>query len=246
MSTPQILIYKNADELAKAAAERFAELARDAIAERGLFRVALSGGNTPNRVYSLLASDEFKTRIEWSKVHLFFGDERCVPPDDSESNYRMVLETLISHVEIPRENVHRIRGEEEPLQSAKLYEAELKEFFAAAGWPRFDLVLLGMGDDGHTASLFPQTAALDERNSWVVANWVEKLGVYRISLTVPVINAAANIAFLVIGSDKAERLAEVIHGPFDKKRLPSQLIKPTDGTLLWLVDTAAAALLDTK
>lgn len=243
MSKPQILIYKNADELAQAAAERFVQSARDAIAARGLFSVALSGGNTPKRVYSLLARDDFKARIEWSKVHLFFGDERCVPPDHSESTYRMVLETLVSHVPIPSENVHRIRGEDEPKQSARLYEAELKVFFAGASWHRFDLVLLGMGEDGHTASLFPGTAALDEQIAWVVANWVEKLRTYRITLTLPAINAAANVVFLVIGSDKAERLAEVINGPFDPKRIPAQLIEPTDGKLVWLVDAAAAALL---
>ncbi|MEP6635792.1 MAG: 6-phosphogluconolactonase [Acidobacteriota bacterium] len=244
MSKQRVLVFKSADELAQAAAEKFVECAREALAQHGFFRVAAAGGNTPKRVYSLLSSDLFKERIEWSKVHIFFGDERCVPPNHPESNYRMVYETLTSQVPIPAENVHRIKGEVDPEHSASLYAAELKAFFSGASWPQFDLVMLGMGEDGHTASLFPWTAALKERTAWVAANWVEQLGVFRITLTESAINAAANVIVLVAGASKAERLAEVLNGPLEPERLPVQLIKPRQGPLVWMIDAAAAVRLE--
>lgn len=241
-----VLIYKNPELLAQAAAERFAQCAQEAIQKHGRFTVALSGGNTPKRIYELLATDPFRVRIEWSGVHIFFGDERCVPPEHPKSNYRMVAEILISRVPVPASNVHRIIGEGDPAGSAKDYERELKSFFAGATWPRFDLVLLGMGEDGHVASLFPETAALDERNAWVMANWIERLGGFRITLTAPAINGAAHIIFLVAGAGKAARLSEVLNGPFDPSRLPAQLIKPTDGSLVWMVDAEAASQLSNE
>lgn len=232
-------VFENSELVARAAANRFTSLAASAIKQQGRFSVALSGGQTPKRVYELLASDEFKDQINWRDVHIFFGDERPVPPDHPASNYGMALATLISKVSIPPINVHRIIGEAEPQTSARLYETELKAFFTGATWPRFDLVFLGMGEDGHTASLFPGTAALKEHTAWVVANWVERLGEFRITFTAPAINAAANILFLVTGEKKAALLAEVLRGPYEPERLPAQLVKPDAGSLVWMVDAEA-------
>lgn len=237
----QVLIFDNPDEVAQVAAARFVGLGQAAIAERGRFTVALAGGSTPKRVYELLASESYTEQLDWSKVHIFFGDERCVPPDDAESNYRMANEALFARVSLPPENIHRINGVGDAIANARLYEDEMRTFFNDAAWPRFDLVLLGMGDDGHTASLFPGTEVLNERDAWVAGLWVEKLGAYRITLTAPAINHAAHIIFLVTGENKAERLAEVLRGENDSAvRLPAQLIKPLDGSLRWLVDMTAA------
>jgi len=240
---PRVQVFDDAEAVARGAAERFVELGQAAIDARGCFSVGLAGGSTPKRTYELLASEAYREQLNWSKVHIFFGDERCVPPDHSESNYRMANEALISRVSIPPPNVHRINGLGDAVANASLYEDELRTFFNAASWPRFDLVLLGMGDDGHTASLFPGTKALVEPRAWVVANWVEKFGTFRITLTAPAINHAANIAFLVTGATKAERLLEVLRGALDPEKLPSQLIQPLDGSLFWLVDKAAAGRL---
>ena len=240
---PRVQVFDDAEAVARGAAERFVELGQAAIDARGCFSVGLAGGSTPKRTYELLASEAYREQLNWSKVHIFFGDERCVPPDHSESNYRMANEALISRVFIPPPNVHRINGLGDAVANASLYEDELRTFFNPASWPRFDLVLLGMGDDGHTASLFPGTKALVEPRAWVVANWVEKFGAFRITLTAPAINHAANIAFLVTGATKAERLLEVLRGALDPEKLPSQLIQPLDGSLFWLVDKAAAGRL---
>jgi 6-phosphogluconolactonase len=238
-----VRVFDDAEAVARAAAETFARLAHEAVEERGAFSVALSGGTTPRRVYELLASDDYKERVSWSKVHVFFGDERAVPPDHSESNYRMASEALLSRVNIPPENVHRIEGLGDAAANASDYESIMRGFFGDAEWPRFDLVLLGMGDDGHTASLFPGTSALEESRAWVAPNWVEKLQAWRITLTAPAINAARRVIFLVTGTAKAERLHEVLNGARDPSRLPSQNIAPRDGTLEWYVDRAAAAKL---
>jgi len=247
MATPDtardIRILETAEEVARAAADSFTDIALASIAAEGRFSVALSGGSTPRRTYQLLASAEYRNRIDWSKVHIFFGDERCVPPTHADSNYRMVEEAMLSRLPIPEENVHRIIGEGDAHANASLYESELQTFFDGAPWPRFNLVLLGMGDDGHTASLFPGTAALKENRAWVVANWVEKFQSYRITLTAPAINHTANIFFLVAGAGKAERLHEVLRRARDPLRLPAQLIQPVAGSLVWLVDKAAAARL---
>lgn len=242
MTVSNVQIFETPALLARAAAVRLVTLARSATTERP-FSVVLSGGNTPRSLYELLATDEFKTQINWQLVHVFFGDERPVPPDHPASNYGMARAALLSRVEIPEANVHRISGVGDPSTNARAYEAELKSCFAGSHWPQFDLVLLGMGDDGHTASLFPGTAAVQESRTWVVANWVERLKEFRITLTAPAINAAANIVFLVTGGDKAARLTEVLHGPFQPERLPAQLIKPKNGSLIWLVDKTAAAML---
>jgi 6-phosphogluconolactonase len=240
----EIRIFEDAAKVAEAAANSFIRLAREAIAESGRFTVALAGGSTPKLTFELLASEPFRQQLDWSKVHIFFGDERTVPPDDKDSNYRMANEALLSRVGLPAKNIHRMNGVGDAVANARLYEDELRTFFNDAAWPSFDLVLLGMGDDGHTASLFPGTKALAEQEAWVAANWVEKLSTHRITLTVPAINHAAHILFLVTGENKAERLKEVLSGKqTSEERLPAQLIKPLDGSLEWFIDRAAAARL---
>jgi 6-phosphogluconolactonase len=240
-----VRVFGDAESVARAAAARVAELARASIKARGLFTIALSGGTTPRRVYELLAGEEFGEGIDWPSVHLFFGDERMVPPDHAESNYRMANEALVSRVPVPPENVHRIDGVGDAAANASAYESEMRGLFGEdADWPRLDQVLLGMGDDGHTASLFPGTNALNEDRLWVAPNWVEKLGAWRVTLTAPAINAARHVTFLVTGTGKAARLREVLKGERDPSRLPSQLIRPHDGTLEWLVDRAAAGKLE--
>jgi 6-phosphogluconolactonase len=244
-----IEVYPDAAHLARAAANHFVTLAGEAIASRGRFAVALAGGSTPRAAYALLASDEYAPRVDWSRVQVFWGDERCVPPDHLDSNYRMACEALLDHVSIPEENVHRMRGELEPTQAAAEYEYVLGALFSASSGDRkaelrFDLILLGMGDDGHTASLFPGTEAIHEQTRRVVAHYVKKLKAWRITLTPVVINAAANVTFLVSGSGKAERLSQVLTGPYQPDVLPAQIVNPDRGRLRWLVDAAAAISLD--
>jgi 6-phosphogluconolactonase len=243
-ATSQVHIFDNADEVARAATRRIIELARESINARGRFSIALAGGSTPKVIYELLASDEFRDQVDWTRVHIFFGDERSVPPDHHDSNYRMASEALLAHVPIPPDNVHRMVGEGDAVANARLYEEELREFFGDAPWPEFDLIMLGMGDDGHTASLFPGSRALHEQQAWVVSNWVEKFDTFRITLTAPAINHAAHVMFIITGAGKADRLPEVLQGARDTDRLPSQLIKPTHGTLEWFTDKAAAAKLE--
>jgi 6-phosphogluconolactonase len=242
---PSVFVFDTPEQVALAAAERFVEYDRAFHGELDRFSVALAGGNTPRRVYELLATERFKRRVEWAQVHLFFGDERCVPPDHPDSNYLMAYETLISKVPIPAKNVHRIIGEGNPNESARLYENQLKTFFAGTPWPRFDLVLLGMGADGHTASLFPGSDALKEKSKWVVTTKMEKLKQTRITLTIPVFNHAARVMFLVTGKEKAARLVEVLEKRSGRDPLPAQQIKPINGSLEWFIDKAAAAKIKT-
>ena len=237
----ELHVFSTADALAEAAAEYVVHLAHAAVTERGRFSLALSGGSTPRALHAHLAAEPLRSDVDWGRVHVFWGDERCVPPDHPDSNYRMARETLLNHVPIPPAQVHRMPGELPPAEAAVAYEAELREFFASAAWPAFDLVLLGLGDDGHTASLFPGTAALAETERWVAANWVEKLDTWRLTLTVPAINQAAQVVFLVAGAAKADRLRQVLRGPYQPTVLPSQMIRPLSGNLAWFVDLAAAS-----
>lgn len=237
----RVLVFDTPEQVALAAAERFLAYAKEAIAQHGRFSVALAGGNTPRRVYELLASEPFKNLIDWSRVHLFFGDERSVPPNHPESNYAMVYAALISKIDIQPSNVHRIPGEVDPVESAATYERELRNFFGDMAPPHFDLVLLGMGDDGHTASLFPNSEALNETSRWVLATKAPS-GQDRISLTLPSVNNAEHVLFLVTGSAKAQRLAEVLRKGPGKDKLPAQLITPVNERLEWLIDQAAAAV----
>lgn len=230
--------YPTLAELAVAAADKIEALATQAIAEQGHFSVALAGGSTPRAIHQALAAKN----LDWGSIQIFWGDERCVPPDHPESNYRMALETLLNHISIPPENIHPIQGDIDPAQAATEYEHQLRMFLGAT--PRFDLILLGMGDDGHTASLFPHTAAIHEQTRWVVGHYVEKLDTWRISLTPFVINQAAQVIFLVVGGTKAAILRQVLQGPYQPDTLPAQIVQPTNGGLLWLVDAAAGALLN--
>lgn len=224
------------------AAALFARLTDEAVGARGRFTVALSGGSTPKGVHTVLSGDTYRTHIPWAQVQLFWGDERCVPPTHPDSNYHMAEETLLSRIAIPAQHINRIPAELPPDEAASKYEQTLRDTFAvsADALPRFDLIFLGMGPDGHTASLFPGTPGIHETKRLVIAQYVEKLQTWRITLTPPVLNNAAHVVFLVCGADKAETLKAVLQGPFEPERFPSQLIRPTQGTLLWLVDQAAA------
>jgi 6-phosphogluconolactonase len=232
-------VYGDARELSKAAAQLFVEEARRRVDESGRFAVALAGGSTPKMTYEILAREYGGPEdLDWGRVHAFFGDERSVPPDHEDSNYFMAQEALLSRV--PLGSVHRMRGETKPREAAALYEKELEEFFG--GPPGLDLVLLGMGEDGHTASLFPRTPALDARDRWAVENPVEKLSTVRLTLTVPTINAAQTVVFLVAGEGKAEALREILEGDADPGDYPAKFVQPKSGPT-WMVDEAAAGLL---
>jgi 6-phosphogluconolactonase len=240
VSKPEILIQRDLGELAHKAAEQFIALAGAAVARSGRFAVALSGGSTPRALYQLLGSAKYRERLDWRRVHLFWGDERCVPPDHAESNFRMARESWLSKIQMPAANIHRMEGEKEPYAAAEAYEQELQQFFAPAPGqlPRFDLILLGIGEDGHTASLFPGSAALDENERMVAALYVDKLRAYRLTLTLPVINAGAQVMFLVSGANKANALGEILaSGPCP---YPAAKVRPCDGQLTWLIDQAAA------
>lgn len=238
---PEIRILKTATDLFEAAAAEFVAQASAAVRAHGRFTVALSGGSTPRTLYSLLAT---KPGIPWDKIYFFWGDERHVPPDQPESNYRMANEALLSKVPVHPENIFRIHAEEKDAAAAALqYEQTLKDFFhlSPGQFPRFDLIYLGVGPDGHTASLFPDTAALNEKTRLVVANWVPKFNTFRITFTFPVLNAAACVMFLTSGADKAPILHEVLEN--SRAGLPSQLVRPVNGKLIWLVDEPAARIL---
>jgi len=239
-SRADLRIFNTAAELFEAAAKEFVARANTAIQSSGKFTVALSGGSTPRSLYQLLASGSIPN-IPWEKIYFFFGDERNVPPEDAESNYRMAREALL--YKVPEENVFRVRAEQDAQAAALEYEQTLRDFFKLkpAEFPRFDLVLLGLGPDGHTASLFPDSAALNESTKLVVANWVEKFKTNRITFTYPLINRAACVVFLVAGADKARVLHEVLDN--DKAGLPSQRVRPVEGELIWMADEAAASQL---
>lgn len=242
----EILIFPNIEELNAFAAEKFIEIGNQAIDERGRFAVALAGGSTPKALYKLLSGDNFRNKIDWKRVFFFFGDERNVSPDAEDSNFRTANENLLKPLETAGENVFRWQTElENASETARKYESAIKDFFDSDDktLPRFDLILLGMGDDGHTASLFPFTEALNETEKIAVGNPVEKLETTRLTLTFPVMNNARNIIFLIAGAGKAETLKEVLEGDFQPLKYPSQSVKPTNGNLFWLVDAPAAELL---
>ncbi|MFZ0285828.1 MAG: 6-phosphogluconolactonase [Terriglobales bacterium] len=240
-SSLDLRVFETPAELFRGAAEDFCAQALAAVAQRGRFTVALSGGSTPKSLYQLLASGAFP-KLPWDKTCFFFGDERHVPPNDPESNYRMANEAMLSKAPVPAANVFRIPAEmQDAAAVASAYEQTLRTFFrlAPGEFPRFDLILLGLGPDGHTASLFPGSAALRESRKLVVANWVEKFKTYRITFTYPVLNHAARVMFLASGTDKAAILREVLENP--RANLPSQKVRPVNGSLAWMVDRAAAA-----
>ncbi len=242
-----IQIVADAEAMSKAAAEVIVEHIRETLKTRDVYSIALSGGSTPRRLHALLAGDAvFRDQIPWERVHFFWGDERHVPPDHPDSNYRMADDTLLSKAPIPAANIHRIRAENPDAEKAAAdYEQEIRQFFKidVEQIPHFDCVLLGMGLDGHTASLFPGTAALEETRRLVVASWVEKFESYRITLTVPVFNNATRIIFLISGQKKANTLKSVLaHGQVSDT-YPIQRIRPNQGQCIWLIDTSAAGQL---
>lgn len=236
---PTIQISPTPDAVATAAAHQFVDLAQDAIEERGRFTVALSGGSTPKLLYHLLAQEPFRTQIEWQNVYLFWGDERYVPHDHPDSNYRMVCETLLDHVSLPTEHVFPVPTDQDPADAEATYTKYLTDTFGDAPTYSFDLVLLGMGDDGHTASLFPGTDVIDARQ-WVKVYEVDEAHGRRMTLTPTILNLARQVTVLVTGAGKAQRLAKVLGGERDPHRLPIQSIQPKTGEIMWFLDEAAA------
>jgi 6-phosphogluconolactonase len=240
-------VYDGADALSRAAAEHFLEATQAAVAAHGIARIAISGGNTPKRTFELIANpaDKFLTAMPWSKIELYWVDERTVPPTDKDSNYRMTREALLDKVPLKPEQIFRIEGELEPEQAAARYESTIRNHLRLEGaqGPVFDVLALGMGDDGHTASLFPHTEALNEMIRIAVANHVLQKDTWRVTLTWPVINQARDVFFLIAGKDKAKPVHDVLLGKYDPETLPSQLIRPSNGRLLMLLDKDAAALL---
>lgn len=239
MSVPRIRVFPTPEAVARAVADHIVESAAVAIGDRGTFTLGLSGGKTPKPIYELLADAPYLTRIEWPKVEIFFCDERCVPPEHADSNFRMIRETLLDYVDIPPANIHRMRGEIDPETAATEYGRMLKERFGDDG---LDLALLGMGEDGHTASLFPGSAALKEMEHRCVANFMDKLNTWRLTLTIPFLNRSHEALIPVTGASKATRVQEVLEGIGDAEPLPVQLINPATGQLLWFLDTGAAGM----
>ncbi len=242
-----IKVVKDLDEISRTAADMIVRQSNVTGSSAGPFTIALSGGSTPGKLHNRLGREpSVRSRLSWNNFHFFWGDERHVPPNHPQSNYRMACDTLFASAPLPAQNIHRVHAEEpDAATAAEKYERELRSFFnlATGQLPRLDCVLLGIGPDGHTASLFPATNALQEKRRFVVANWVEKFQTHRITMTVPVLNNAALIVFLVSGKEKAEVLKEVLEGDYRPELLPAQLIRPVHGRLLWLVDRAAAGCL---
>ena len=246
----EIELVADAHHLADAVAHRFVSAANAAVQARGEFIVALSGGSTPRPAYARLATEPFVSMVDWSRIHFLWCDERCVPTYHEQSNFRMVRETLLDHVNVRDENVHRIQGEDDPAQAAANYERVLRALLRTPVGPpqitqasRLDLVLLGLGSDGHTASLFPHATSLKADGEWVATSYVQSASMWRVTLTTALINAASQIAFVVSGEEKAVIVREVLEGPNRQDSLPAQLIVPVDGRVAWLLDAKAAAKL---
>ncbi len=237
----ELQVYSDSDRLAAGLADLFVDLAQTAMADHGLFRVALAGGNTPRRAYELLGQEPRNLSLSWSDVFIYFGDERCVPPDDEQSNYRMAKKAFLDAVPLPAANIHRIRGEADPGVAANEYASILRADLSEP--PRFDLMLLGLGTDGHTASLFPGTPPDADGGALVRAVYAQSQMMWRVTVTPHVINSARVVAFAVEGVEKAEILAKVLEGPIDPTKCPAQIVHPKRGRLIWLVDKLAAGML---
>jgi 6-phosphogluconolactonase len=234
--------YKSADALSHGVAEWMSEYIRRVLREKDRFTLALSGGSTPQKLHKVLASSPFKEEIDWSKIHFFWGDERAVPFDDERNNAKMAFDSLLDYVPVKKEQIHLMRTDIEPEAAAKEYEEILHSYFDEGGHT-FDLVLLGMGDDGHTLSLFPGTEIVHEKDAWTKSFYLTQQSMYRISLTAPVVNLSSAVAFLVTGNNKAQTLKQVLNGSYQPEKFPSQLIKPLKGELHWFMDEDAAAAL---
>jgi 6-phosphogluconolactonase len=241
----KIQIFSSFPNLITAAVDLFISSARQMIQDQGYFTVALSGGSTPKPLYDYLARHRSANNLEWDKIHFFWSDERSVPPDHQDSNYRQARLTLLEHRQIPPENIHRIQGELEPSAAAEIYQEDILAFFSGAD-PRFDLILLGMGTDGHTASIFPGTkvAALPDDYEWVAANHVPELKTWRITFTPRLINIARKVLILAAGKNKAAALKHVLEGAYQPEVYPAQLVKPENGDLIWMVDREASSTLN--
>jgi len=244
MLKKEVKIYPDSHHLAHVVAELIISTGNLAIQDTGKFSLVLAGGTTPKQIYQLMGDPLFSSRIDWSRVHIFWGDERCVPPDHPESNYLMAYKALLQHIQIPKAHVHRIRGELEPVEAAIRYQKTLVKTLGKT--PKFDLILLGMGTDGHTASLFPVIPINVDNETLVAAIYVGKLKSWRVTLTPVVINQAHQVAFVVSGPSKAISLKEVLQGEYQPEKYPSQLIDPKSGTLTWFIDHSSAEYLNIK
>jgi 6-phosphogluconolactonase len=242
----KVCVLPDLEAISRKAAEMFLNFSRQYVSSLNRFVVAISGGTTPGRLYALLASDIFRKAIDWSHIHFFWADERCVPKENDESNYGLTFYTLLSRVPVPPLNIHRIKGEKDPKQGAREYETDIRSFFGTSGLPVFDLIMLGMGEDGHTASLFPGSKSLKETERLAVPVYREKPESHRISLTLPVLNNARQVIFLVAGRSKANMVRLILKGGQERKRYPAGLIDPSHGNILWLIDQEAAGKLTDK
>ena len=237
-----VLVYSDTHSLAWAVAEKIVSTAKSTIETQGSFSIALAGGKTPLETYKVIA-EKFRYQIDWNKVHFFWGDEQCVTPDYPNNNFRAAQQTLLSHLNLKEANLHRILTELTPTKAAQEYETMLRAYFKKYPRPSFDLVLLGMGSDGHTASLFPGAKAIFTRDTWAVSHNEKQNNTWRVTLTPPLINVASQIVFVVSGNSKAETLSAVLHGSYEPDRFPAQIIQPDSGNLFWMVDEEAAHLL---
>jgi len=238
----QVRVFRDQDELSRAAAAFFKKIAQESIVSHGRFAAALSGGSTPRQFYSLLGSPSYRDAMDWSRIHIFWADERCVPKDRPESNYKLAHDAFLSSVPLPAENIHRIRGEDEPAEAAQAYQYELLDFFNAPGTVVFDLVILGAGEDGHTASLFPGSDALLERTRLAVPVFLELSKINRVTLTLPVLNHAAQVLFLASGRVKADIVRDILEGG-EAQRYPVGQVRPVRGDVTWFIDRQAAVKL---
>jgi 6-phosphogluconolactonase len=238
----QVRVFQDLEELSRVAAELITELSKKSIASRGRFVIALSGGSTPQRLYSLLGSPLYRDVIDWSRMYIFWTDERCVPKDHAASNYKLAHDAFLSRVPLPAKNIHRIRGEDEPNKAAEAYQDELLDFFSGPGAIVFDLIILGVGEDGHTASLFPGSHALDERMRPVVPIYLLEPKINRVTLTLPVLNHAAQVLFLVSGRSKAAAVHEIVEDG-NPKQYPAGLVRPLQGSIVWMIDQDASSAL---
>jgi 6-phosphogluconolactonase len=246
ISGGRVEVWRDVAEISERAAELLIGIARQTVDARGKFELALSGGSTPTALYELLATEAKSARVPWQQTHVYWSDERCVPPTDQRSNYRMAYQSLLSHVPVPEQNIHRMRGEDEPESAARTYANELEKEFGP-GAPRFPLILLGMGDDGHTASLFPGSPALRNLQNTVAATYVEKFKEHRLTMTLRTLNAAETIIFMVAGESKAAALSKLLDDRSPgSDSLPAKLVRQTNGELIWLVDESAARLIGSR
>jgi 6-phosphogluconolactonase len=236
----KIEVHPDLETLSFHAASIFVGASRNSIAAKKRFTVAISGGSTPRRLYTLLGSEAYRHQVDWQHVHFFWADERCVPKEDEASNFKAAFDTLLSRVALPDKNIHRIKGEETPDKASRVYEEEIKRFFGESEKPRFDLIILGMGEDGHTASLFPGSKSLEEKVRLAIPVYLEETKKNRVTLTLPVLNSADQILFLVAGVSKAAALSQILGNEKRKKGLPAGLIRPSHGNMTWLIDQEAA------